>query len=123
MGLSLDPDDLGRGLGSVSRSQFFAAMAGGFIAAFKSQTPGATFAAKVANGVGGTLFAMFCGQLVMLWIGQSHVEAAAGITFVCGLVGMALTDTVLRAIAETRLGTMFNEKLRKMLGLDAEKKE
>lgn len=123
MGFDFNPESISKSLDGLNRSQLLAALAGGFIAAFKSQTPGATLTAKLVNGFGGTAFATFTGQLVFWWIGLTHTGAAAGITFICGLVGMAITDSLLKAIAETRLGTMFNEKLRKMLGLDAEKKE
>ena len=123
MGLDINPDGVNRWFDWLGRSQFVAALAGGFIAAFKSQTPGATFVAKMLNGVGGTLFAMFTGQLAAAWIGGiTHPWAIAGIIFVCGLVGMALTDSLLKAIAELRLGTAFNDKLRKWLGLEPEQK-
>lgn len=106
----------------VAKNQLLAGAAGGFIAAFRF-TPGATFAAKVVNGTSGMLFSIFCGQLLFWWFGLQHPGALAGVSFVLGLLGMALTDAAIKAIAETKLGEFVNSALGKLFGGNTTPKE
>lgn len=98
----------------VARNQLLAALAGGFIAAWKASIPGISLLARITNGIGGTLFAIFFGQLLFWFYGLQHPAALGGITFLCGVFGMALTDSVLNALSETRLGEFFNSILERI---------
>lgn len=100
----------------LAKNQYLAGAAGGFVAAFRF-TPGVTLAAKITYGVSGTFFAIFSGQLLFWWVGVQHAGAVSGISFLLGLLGMALTDAAIKGIAETHVGEMFNGALRRIFGL------
>ena len=83
----------------------------------------ATFAARAINAIGGFSSAIFGTQLLAWFLKLETIGAIAGLSFLVGILSMAVLDAIVRGLAETRVGEFFNGVLQRLLAVIGVKRE
>lgn len=83
--------------------------------------PGASWVARVTNGVGGFASAIYGTQLLTWFLKLESVGAIAGLSFLVGILSMVVIDALVQGLRETRLGGFLNGVLDRLLSFVGKK--
>lgn len=75
--------------------------------------PGRSLLGRITNVFGGMCVAVFVGPLLFDWLSVKNLNAMSGLSFMLGMLGMSMADSIIKGISEAQVGAAINDRIRR----------